>query len=524
MIKIYAEEADLSTLISSNTSIAYQQEISPLSSDLAKKANVKAGLSNWIDGLINLPIKAGELDSDLHYVQSILVTTNWNKNDDVFDATEVWNARHTPQHKPTNVGHDEHEIVGHMTTNWVIDEDGHLIDDNISMGDLPNLFHVVNGSVIYKAWTDEKLLLRAHKLIEDIDAGRKFVSMECMFTGFDYAVLTPDNQSKVIARSDETSFLTKHLRAYGGTGLYEGFKIGRLLRNITFTGKGFVDKPANPNSIIFDKENFFNFAEAQHLANFDKSGVCIAVSTENKSNEEILMTEFMQEQNTELKSQINDLNKQLSEANERLAKSNVEKFEKTINKMEDELKLAQAKIDELSTQIDADILKSQEMVEELQNIKVDRDTLQAELDKVKANELRTNRISSLVDGGINKEDAEKKVDIYASLSDEQFTDLAKELIEVAKIKNGVGTTEDSTDETQETESTDSEDIQDEEQDDAEADVEELDSVEQDEDADLSTADTSDTSDTNDNDIRSKLSRAFASMLGKDDSDNSEEEN
>ncbi|MEI7489641.1 MAG: hypothetical protein WCJ72_19925, partial [Chryseobacterium sp.] len=30
---------------------------------------------------------------DLHYLKSILVTTGWNKNDDVFDRAEVWVAR-----------------------------------------------------------------------------------------------------------------------------------------------------------------------------------------------------------------------------------------------------------------------------------------------------------------------------------------------------------------------------------------------------------------------------------------------
>ena len=33
---------------------------------------------------------------DLYYMQSVLVTTGWNKNDDVFDAQEMWAARSKP--------------------------------------------------------------------------------------------------------------------------------------------------------------------------------------------------------------------------------------------------------------------------------------------------------------------------------------------------------------------------------------------------------------------------------------------
>ena len=60
-------------------------------------------------------------------------------------------------------------------------------------------------------------------------------------------------------------FLHKHLRAYGGKGGYEDHKIGRLLRNIVFSGKGFVNKPANPDSVIFDKNQLTEF---NNVSNF----------------------------------------------------------------------------------------------------------------------------------------------------------------------------------------------------------------------------------------------------------------
>ena len=531
MITIYRAEEELTDLILGNTSIAYQHEMSPLSSNIAQKEKIKAGLVDRFDGMLDLPVKGGERDSDLHYVQSLLVTTNWNKNDDVFDVQEVWNARHTPQHKPTNVGHDEHEIVGHMTANWVIDEDGNWIDDNTSLDNLPSLFHVINGSVIYKAFQDEKLLSRADRLIEDIDAGRKFVSMECIFTGFDYAVLSPDNTSRVIARNEETAFLTKHLRAYGGVGIYDGFKIGRLLRNITFTGKGFVDKPANPNSIIFDKDKFFNFANIQTQKTFSAlsniNGVSIIADTKNQSNEENFMTEFMQEQNSVLKARVDELDQKLVEANQKLAKSSVEKFEKNIAKLEEELKTSHVSVDELKVEVAQHAEKAADMTKELEELKLVRNKLQSEMDEVKASELKTNRISILVDGNIDKEVAETKVDLYASLSDEQFADLASELIQASKIKNAVNTDSDDSDDVSSaddaTDNVDSIDVSDDEVDDADAATDVLDNVEPVADADLSTANT----EQSDNDIRLKLSRAIASRLNlkmDSDDDNSKGEN
>ena len=69
--------------------------------------------------------------------------------------------------------------------------------------------------------------------------------MECYFKAFDYGLIDKTTGNyKVLARNDDTSYLTRHLRAYGGTGEHDNYKIGRVLRNITFSGKGFVDKPA----------------------------------------------------------------------------------------------------------------------------------------------------------------------------------------------------------------------------------------------------------------------------------------
>ena len=107
-------------------------------------------------------------DQDLYYVQSILVTSSWNKNDDIFDKTEIWSAKNTPEDKPTNLEHDESVIIGHIVSNYPITEDGILIDENTPLENLPDKYHILTGSVIYKAFSNPELRERSEKLISEI--------------------------------------------------------------------------------------------------------------------------------------------------------------------------------------------------------------------------------------------------------------------------------------------------------------------------------------------------------------------
>ena len=231
----------LEAQLSSSASISYACIAEPIehkSEDIKKNIHSLASFS----------------DDDLYYVQSILVSSSWNKNDDIFDKKEVWIAKNTPEDKPTNLEHDENIIIGHITSNWPITEEGILIDENTEVEDLPEKYHILTGSVIYKSFTNPELKDRSEKLIAEIQDGTKYVSMECFFKGFDYGLIEKNTGTyKILSRNNETAYLSKYLRSYGGLGEHENYKIGRVLRNITFSGKGFVDRPANQDSIIFTK-------------------------------------------------------------------------------------------------------------------------------------------------------------------------------------------------------------------------------------------------------------------------------
>lgn len=367
---------------------------------------------------------AGKLEAKegLYPTKSILVSTVWNLNDDVFEKLHVWKARATPEDKPTNLGHDEKQIVGHITGNWVVAKDGTVIDPNTAVEDLPESFHIVNSAVIYTLWQDKELIERTQALIADIEAGKKFVSMECSFRGFDYAVKAPDGKYHVIARNESTAFLSKHLRAYGGDGVYKDHKIGRILKDITFSGKGYVDKPANPESIILKGDEVAFSSVLENAMILEGHGV----STNITIAESKMSVEF--------EKQIADLTKKLAENEVALAKLTVDL--KTANdKIADLSKASETDKNEIKTlneKLTAEAAKSCELTKALEDTSKAKANVDQELATIKAAELKARRVAQLVDGGVAKDVAEAKVVAFASFTDEQFGVVAEALITAAK--------------------------------------------------------------------------------------------
>lgn len=384
----------------------------------AKSSIVYASLAEKLDDDKTLTKKifkenkalAGIEDTDLYYTQSILVTTSWNKNDDIFDPKEVWAAKNTPEDKPTNLEHDESIIVGHITSNWPIDDEGNIIDENTDPAQLPQKYHILTGSVIYKGYTDPDLRDRSNNLIAEIESGDKYVSMECFFKGFDYGIIDKANGNyHVLARNEETAFLTKYLRAYGGQGEHQNYKIGRVLREITFSGKGFVNKPANPESVIFTKDNI----------GFDKNLAALKNYIEKNdisTNEGVFSNQAnLKETNMSVETQVaqsEEVVETTTVADTTVDTSNVE-HEEAAKKKDEEMKKKD---------------------EEMQKMKAALETAQAELtaaneviagyktkeDEMMKKEKKAKRMASLVESGLDNETAEATVDKFDSLDDETF--------------------------------------------------------------------------------------------------------
>jgi hypothetical protein len=375
-MKIYAQEiADgVSERVKSDTTVAYcsQAILTNETQDIGDLLNIVKASSN-------------PNQIDLYYLKSVLVSTGWNKNDDVFNPQQTWAARSTPEDKQFNLMHNENDIIGHITGCYVVDRDGNKIsaekDDSA-----PSEFDIITEAVIYNSWTNPENRERMTKIISEIEEGKWFVSMECLFAGFDYAIKDTQGQNKVVARNEDSAFLTKHLRAYGGTGEYEGYQIGRLLRDISFSGKGLVSKPANPRSIILDSSKAFSVDEQQTISNVLEGEVNMSDNNEEKQLETAPMVEeAVQVQAIEV---------------------NVSELEATLAAKETELQSYASKVVTLE--------------ETLANLQKDLAAVNKEMDDMKKKEKNRSRKEKLVMAGFEEAEAEESISLYDALSDDAF--------------------------------------------------------------------------------------------------------
>lgn len=438
MFEIFDQEKkdDLEDLILATACISYASQAEPCI------ANTKAR-----------PFKslASYDDSDLYYVQSILVSSSWNKNDDIFDKAEVWKAKNTPEDKPTNLEHDENLIIGHITANWPITEDGILIDQDTPVENLPEKYHILTGSVIYKGFSNPELRDRSNKLIAEIEDGTKFVSMECFFSGFDYGLIDEKNSDfKVLPRNHETAYLTKYLRAYGGQGYHESYKIGRVLRNITFSGKGFVNKPANPDSIIFNKTSFDKIL-IQKNSTLSKAGVSNNTLTSNSENNIMsLDIEAVQKEIAELKTKVESLKdcgcaevtKEAYAAASALKDQTIE-LENTVKAQEVSIAEKQAQLEallvekeEAAKKMDEEKkMKDEEMKKVMSELQTANEVIAAykmKEEEMAKKEKKMKRMASLLEAGIDNEVAVSTADKFESLDDDAFDAMTSLLALAAK--------------------------------------------------------------------------------------------
>jgi len=435
----FEKEAGLEKQIKGQTSLAYVSQLCPAYPEtknpelnqIISSAHSKTSYNNVMEAIRT---QAGHQDSDVYQTFSILVSTAWNKNDDVFNAQEVWAAKETPKYKPANLEHDEKQIVGGIIGSWPVDANFSLVDDKSKTDQLPDLYHLLVSSVIYRQWQDPEYQARAEDLIAKIENGEMFVSMECVFRGFDYAVVTPSNENHIIARNEETSFLTKHLRSYGGRGDYQDHKVGRLLRNITFSGKGFVERPANPDSIIFDSDKIFNFSNASVAKNLfsNTDGVSVRVEEELFSSKERqenlnMSTDILNNQVNELKQALADVQAENKELADKLSKANVQGWEKQITELNDTVEALGESLNQAKEELSTEASKSEELEAKLSAETDARTKAEDLIQTMEQEKAKAERMAALIEAGLSEEEAAAKIDIFDGLNEEQFAAMAETL-------------------------------------------------------------------------------------------------
>lgn len=339
---------------------------------------------------------------DLYYLESVLVSCGWNKNDDVFQAEATWEARKTPEDKQFNFMHDENDIIGHITGSYVLTKDGKSVANDSEM---PKDFDIITQAVLYNSWTGEENRERMTKILSEIEEGKWYVSMECLFAGFDYALKDDSGNSKVLARGEESSFLTKHLRAYGGTGEYEGYKIGRALRNIAFSGKGLVSKPANPRSVILAEESTAKFNVDNH------SELSIG---------ELQMSDVLTEQLAELKAQLQTAKAENAASKAKIEEAKDKEFASKVEAFESDAETSKAKIDELNESIKSTQAKVAELEDALATSQTELVSAMKEMDEMKKKEKMEKRKAGLVEAGLEEEEVDETLASFDGLSDEAF--------------------------------------------------------------------------------------------------------
>lgn len=432
-IPTYAAEINdgVAAAVASQNILAY---LSPVlrSPDVLRKQVVTAKVIESAQAALG-----GDVTFDLFPIHTILVTTGWNKNDDIFDRQETWAARFTPEDKPFNMNHDPRQNIGHITANTVVDDSLTILDDDISFEDVPDKFHILTSAVIYRHLNsrDDTLEEEAATLIASIQNGDYYVSMECLFGGFDYGVTYASGEQQIIQRTSATAFLTKHLRIHKGCGEYNGGTIGRVLRNITFSGKGLVENPANPESIILNDTQKFVGVVAME---FPEQSPAIA-KTEGEMNmaDNEKYTGQLEDRNKGLQTDLASANKRIEELGEAQVKSALAEKDTSIAKLEGDLESAQAKIDELTASFN-DAVKAKETAE-AEKAEVDTELAEAttKIDEVEANAKTTARVSLMVDEGIDKAEAEVVVAEFGDLDDEKFAKVVEMKSDAAKAKKGM---------------------------------------------------------------------------------------
>lgn len=401
-MKIYSEEKSIANLLQSKATASLVIPISVTEDKpdvfIESLKDMNSFASNVKKALARV---SEETSPDLLYGSAILVTTVLNKNDDLFLPDETWAARNTPVHQPYNNDHVEEDIIGHIIASRVLDKN----DKVVASEEPPDFFNIEVDFVVYKGIFPAI----AKEIAEKGPKGKKFVSMEAKFSNFDYALIESNTNVKIYARNEDTAFLTKYLKAYGGEGKYKDQRIGRVLRDIRFVGMGNVDVPANPAS-EFTKLESYESASLKDLKSESKTIIYIT-----KGNIMALTLE-------QAEKVIADLNVKLA----------------TFESKADEH--AKAALDAEKTKSDVATQKFNEATAQLTATKAELETTKAtlaektsKLDEIQKSAKAADRIAELKKLNIEVTD-EAKLKSIANLSDDAFTSLIDFTKTFAKTK------------------------------------------------------------------------------------------
>jgi hypothetical protein len=179
------------------------------------------------------------------------VANKFNKNGDGIDSETAAAIKDYFIHKPTNIEHQRDKVVGHIVgASFSSYGDNQVIEDeainNAAIDGEP--FNIALSAVIYKGVNPEFAALVEKSTDESSQFYQKVsASWEIGFNDYDLALGSEDLKDAEIIEDEELKkSLSKHLKAYGGSGKTDdGVEIYRLIKGDIYPiGIGFTANPA----------------------------------------------------------------------------------------------------------------------------------------------------------------------------------------------------------------------------------------------------------------------------------------
>ena len=399
---------------------------------------------------------------DLQYFKAVYATCGFNLNDDVFVRAEFWNARKSPVLKPANWQHKDSDILGVIYAVEAQTLNGVPLD--IESEKVPEEdFELIVHGVVYKYTFAEY----AEEIQKRSKAGELYVSMETWFSDFAYALLNEDNKTiDVVDRTEGTESLDKTLRCFGGPGKYNGKRIGRVLKGLTFGGMGFVDQPANPRSdglVYASSEDTNRVEEIPH----ENQKMEIDMHDETKVREAVaaeLNERAKADKLVELQAKVETLETEKAQAAENAERAAQkaeedalalaligEALDEAIAGLGDNAPAEIAKIDNAgvggefaakiaflaATAAKTDDEAAQAELEELRKFKADTEAEKAEAEKAARAEARKAEVQEILGESADEESVDKILAGLADLDDEAYAARIEEFKVIAGSRPGL---------------------------------------------------------------------------------------
>ena len=202
-----------------------------------KDDSLKKALAGHVDMPTDAPF-------DLLFFKAIYLTSGANLNYTYFDKDELIKSIDTVANKAMDIEHEEQGIVGHIYAASFFEADSTKSIDIDTLKSYEDKVDVVIAGVVYKD--------RFPELASEVTKGEWYVSMETYYDSFDIKIGDVLLDSKTATTLGVVDLIGQEVTLKKSDETIAVGTANKLVRNLHFSGGGFVKEPANPTSVILD--------------------------------------------------------------------------------------------------------------------------------------------------------------------------------------------------------------------------------------------------------------------------------